>query len=72
MSLATLTSLVLYEKDSLNAIRVKRLSGAPLLGRYVASPTHIKIGWKGLTGTNTNILETFINYICEKSDNIGT
>jgi hypothetical protein len=29
------------------------LSGAPLLGRLLASPTTIRLGWKGLPGTNT-------------------
>jgi hypothetical protein len=28
-------------------------SGAPLYGRFMASPTNIRLGWKGLPGTNT-------------------
>jgi hypothetical protein len=31
----------------------KDLSGAPLEGRLLASPTNIRLGWKGLSGTNT-------------------
>jgi hypothetical protein len=26
--------------------------GAPLLGRILALPTNIRLGWKGLPGTN--------------------
>jgi hypothetical protein len=29
------------------------LSGAPLLGRFQALPTNIRLGWKSLPGTNT-------------------
>jgi hypothetical protein len=29
------------------------MSGAPLLGRLLALPTNIRLGWKGLSGTNT-------------------
>ncbi len=29
------------------------LQYAPLLGRLLASPTNIRLGWKGLPGTNT-------------------
>jgi hypothetical protein len=32
---------------------VKQLSGAPLKGMLLASPTNIRLGWKGLPGTNT-------------------
>ncbi len=32
--------------------RVKHLSGAPHWGRHLASPTNIRLGWKGLPGTN--------------------
>jgi hypothetical protein len=32
---------------------VKRLSGAPLLGRPLALPTNIRLGWKGFERTNT-------------------
>ncbi len=30
---------------------MKHLSGVPLLGRLLASPTNIRLGWKGLPGT---------------------
>ncbi len=33
--------------------RVKHLLGAPLQGRPLALPTNIRLGWKGLPGTNT-------------------
>jgi hypothetical protein len=29
------------------------LLGAPLKGRFLASPTNIRLGWKGLPSTNT-------------------
>jgi hypothetical protein len=29
------------------------LSGTPLYGRLLASPTNIRLGWKSLPGTNT-------------------
>jgi hypothetical protein len=32
---------------------VKPLSGDPLGGRLMALPTSIRLGWKGLPGTNT-------------------
>jgi hypothetical protein len=32
---------------------VKKLSGAALWGRLLALPTNIRLGWKGLPGTNT-------------------
>jgi hypothetical protein len=31
---------------------MKRLSGAPLWFRPLALPTTIKLGWKGMPGTN--------------------
>ncbi len=31
---------------------MKRLSGVPLKGRLLALPTNIRLGWKGLAGTN--------------------
>jgi hypothetical protein len=34
------------------ATQVKPLSGAQLLGRPPALPTNIRLGWKGLPGTN--------------------
>ncbi len=33
--------------------KVKHLSGAPLKGRLLALSTNIRLGWKGLTETNT-------------------
>ncbi len=32
---------------------MKHLSGAPLQGRLLASLTNIRLGWRGLPGTNT-------------------
>jgi hypothetical protein len=32
---------------------VKQLSGAPFKGSPLALPTNIRLGWKGLPGTNT-------------------
>jgi hypothetical protein len=32
---------------------VTNLSGAPLKGRLLASPTNIRLGWKGMPGTST-------------------
>ncbi len=31
---------------------MKHLSGAPLKGRFLALPANIRLGWKGLPGTN--------------------
>jgi hypothetical protein len=31
----------------------RNLQGAPLKGRFLALPTNIRLGWKGLPGTNT-------------------
>jgi hypothetical protein len=31
---------------------VKHISGAPLYDRLLALPTNIRVGWKGLPGTN--------------------
>jgi hypothetical protein len=33
--------------------QVKHLSVATLWGRLLASPTNIRLGWKGMPGTNT-------------------
>jgi hypothetical protein len=44
-------SLMLADKTG--AYKVKDLSGAPLYGRFLASPTNIRLGWKGLPWTNT-------------------
>ncbi len=32
---------------------LKHLSGAPYYGRFTALPTNIRLGWKGLAGTNS-------------------
>ncbi len=42
--------------------RVKHLSGAPLVGRPLALPTDIRLGWKGLPWTNTSLLRKSVNY----------
>jgi hypothetical protein len=44
---------------------VKHLSGAPFYGRLLALPTNIRLGCKGLPGTNAlayykNLLKSFI------------
>jgi hypothetical protein len=39
---------------------VKHLSGAPLKGRLPFSSTNIRLGWKGLTRTNT--YTKYVNY----------
>ncbi len=44
-------SLILWVR--LESTRVKQLPGAPLLGRLLASPTNVRLGWKGLPRTNT-------------------
>jgi len=43
---------------------VKHLSGAPHQGRLLASPTNIRLSWKGLPETNT--LAYSVNYGCKK------
>jgi hypothetical protein len=35
------------------SLPAKLLSGAPLWGRLLASPTDVRLGWKGFPGTNT-------------------
>jgi hypothetical protein len=47
---------------------VKNLSGAPLEGRFLASPTNIRLGWNGLSETTTLafwahilVIKTFMN-----------
>jgi hypothetical protein len=49
---------------------LKYLSTALLWGRFLALLANIRLGWKGLPGTNT--LGTFLNYGRKKSHNIGT
>ncbi len=34
-------------------------------------PANIRLGWKGLLGTNTGLLRKSVNYISKKFDNIG-
>ena len=47
-------SLILQaEACTIKLTRVKHLSGTPLYGRLLASPTNNKLGWYGLPGTNT-------------------
>jgi hypothetical protein len=48
---------------------VNPLSGALLYGRLLASPANIKLGWKGLQGTNA--LAYSVNYRQKKFYNIG-
>jgi hypothetical protein len=48
------------------------LSGAPLYGRHLASPTNITQG-KGQPGTNTlRFTRTVVNYSCKEFYNIGS
>jgi hypothetical protein len=50
---ASLSSLVQCLQIKPEPSRVKNLSGAPFLGRLLALPVNIRLGWKGLLGTNT-------------------
>jgi hypothetical protein len=46
---------------------MKHLSGAPLQGRLLASLTNIRLGWKGMPGTNTlAYYKKSVNYSREK------
>jgi hypothetical protein len=38
---------------------------------HLALPSNIRLGWRGLSGTNTSLLRTFINYDCKKFYNVG-
>ncbi len=49
----SLSSLVYCLRVRPEHIQVKYLSGAPHYGRLLASPTNIRLGWKGLRQTNT-------------------
>ncbi len=40
--------------------------GTPLLGRLLALPTNILLGWKGLPGANTRLLRKFVTYVRKK------
>jgi hypothetical protein len=43
------------------------LSGAPLWGGLLALPANIRLGWRGLPGTNTLAhYEKNVNYGCKK------
>jgi hypothetical protein len=53
LSLASLSSLILCLLVRLEPIRVRYLSDPPLFGRLLALPANIRLGWKGLPGTNT-------------------
>ncbi len=37
-----------------------------------ALPANIRLDWKGLQGTNTSLLQAFVNYGSMKFHNIGT
>jgi hypothetical protein len=45
-----------------------RLSGYPVLGSLLVLPANIRLGWKGLPGTNTN---KKILYVPKKFYNVG-
>jgi hypothetical protein len=47
------------------------VSVAPLLGRLLAVPGHIRLGWKSLSRTNTSLLPKFVNYDRKKFYSIG-
>jgi hypothetical protein len=51
---------------------VKHLSDAQHLGRLLALPTNIRLGWRGLPRTkHSSLLQKFVNYECKKFYNIG-
>jgi hypothetical protein len=39
--------------------------------KVVALPTNIKLGWKGLPGTSTSLLQKSVNYGCKKFYSTG-
>jgi hypothetical protein len=41
---------------------INRLKDAPLQGRPLALPENIRLGWRGLPGTNTSLLRKSVNY----------
>jgi len=51
--------------------RVGHLKGA-LLGKTKALQINIRLSWKGLPGTNTNLLHKFVNYGHKKFYNNDT
>ncbi len=53
--------------------KVKFFSGTPLLGRLLALPTNIRLGWKDLSGTNPlNLLPKLVIYVSNFLNKIGT
>jgi hypothetical protein len=51
--------------------RVEYMKSSSLQGRLLALPSNIRLGWKGLQGTNTrSLLRTFVNYGLKKFYNI--
>jgi hypothetical protein len=51
--LVSLSSLVYYLQPMLEPIRVEYLEGHHTNGKFLALPANIRLGWKGLPGTNT-------------------
>ncbi len=43
---------ILGKTNPLALTIVKHLSGAPFYGRFLTLTTNIRLGWKGLPGTN--------------------
>jgi hypothetical protein len=41
------------------------------VGKPLASPANIELGWKGLSGTNTSLLRKSVNYSRKKFHMIG-
>jgi len=54
------------------AVSYYRVKPLLQLGRLLAVPTNIGLGWKGLPGTNTSLLGTFVNYDLKKFYNTDT
>ena len=50
---------------------MNHLSDAPLKGRLLASPTNIRLGWKGLLGTNTLAYDKNTYITAVKSFKVG-
>jgi len=50
--------------------RVGHLTGASLRRTPAFLPTN-RLGWEGLTGTNTSLNQTFVNLRCKKCFSIG-
>ncbi len=55
LSPASFSNKVICLRVRPESTRVKHLSGGPLQGGLLASTTNIRLGWKGLSGTNTNL-----------------